>query len=146
MQSGRMSHCLIKAIGIYRATVQSFQCVAMLIWELPFTEEEAVGFFLSQGLQPVTILCKGGHAMKYFNKQYPFWKCNVRPSKKKVEFRFGTLHLWLLFWSIFNQVQRGTDRHHLDIYLAEYMWWSAVVETGGNRFDALLAAHRSLLG
>ncbi|KAG8313333.1 Protein-associating with the carboxyl-terminal domain of ezrin [Homalodisca vitripennis] len=38
-----------------------------------------------------------------------------------------------------NKVQRGTARHHLDTYLAEYMWRSAVAENGGDRLDALLA-------
>ncbi|KAG8333758.1 Golgi transport complex subunit 3, partial [Homalodisca vitripennis] len=40
-----------------------------------------------------------------------------------------------------NKVQRGNSsgKYHLHTFLAEYMWRSAVAETRGNRFDALLA-------
>ncbi|KAG8272075.1 hypothetical protein J6590_098714 [Homalodisca vitripennis] len=61
----------------------------MLIWKLPSTEEEAVVFFQQRGLLPVTKLCEGRLAVKYFGEQYPFWKCNVKPCKKKVGFRVG---------------------------------------------------------
>jgi hypothetical protein len=48
-------------------------------------------FFQSRGLLPERKLCGSGHEMKlYFGEQYPFWKCNIRPCRKKVGLRVGT--------------------------------------------------------
>ncbi|KAG8284948.1 hypothetical protein J6590_091604 [Homalodisca vitripennis] len=106
----------------------------MLIRELLSTEEEAVVFFQPQGLLPVTKLCEGRHAVKYFGEQYPFWKCNVKPFQKKLGFRVGTWFEHMRSGAIRSKGEPEASFGHLPSGVHVVFGSS-----GGDRFDALLA-------
>lgn len=62
-----------------------------LIWDLPNSEKEAIGFFQEKGLLPRIKRCTSGHGMKlYVSDKQTYWVCNVRTCRQKMGVRLGT--------------------------------------------------------
>lgn len=85
-----------------------------------------------RGYNTATLQDAGYHHLTV-NHRYNFVDPATGASTQQVERMWGSAK-----WR--NKVQRGTSRHHLDTYLAEYMWRSTA---GSDKFPILLGVIRA---
>jgi hypothetical protein len=68
---------------------RDLQFLAMNLWNLPRTEEEAVAFLEERGILLGERKCENSHPMVLYFRQEIFWKWNIKVCMQKVNMRVG---------------------------------------------------------